>query len=626
MNVTMVSFPTYSRILPLASGYLQAYAQDVPEVRAAYSFVERSYGIDEVSEDRVVDDLVSDEADLYTFSCYVWNSSLVRRVIGRLRKARPNADFLLGGPQVMNQAEKYIPPSAENIYVCNGEGERTFRQFLQEKLEGRPDMTRVRGLSMLRDGEYIRTEDNERIRDLEEIPSPFLNNIFPPSKYSWILFETNRGCPFKCSYCYWGAATGSKVVKYASDRVLAELDWITKYPAFTLYICDANVGMLPRDLEYAEFLAEKKRATGFPHEVFFSSSKNTPTRVASFVEIMAASGMITMQPVSLQTMSERALANVSRENIRPESYLEIQKQLNAKKLSSYIELLWPLPGETLESFKSGIDHLCATQADTFQVYPLLLMNNVPMNEQREKFNLQTARDPDPNGEAEIVVSTEDVTSDDYLEGLKFTFAETALYSTRGLRAVGTYLHNTGVMSFAQLMSEFSRYSERRQNFYAEFIRSAVMTTVYKFTTKGAFVDLILRKERGAFEAMILDFLKDCGVWRLDEVRRRYELDFLNRPFAYWQNFAKPSYEFKFLEIEDVKGHIYKVRFAEPVDLHEIFGEGANLHTSGAVSKVSVDHDRGQMPFMLSAGPDKNSAYCHGKLYQIRSILPLWKSR
>lgn len=179
MKVTMVSFPTYSRILPLASGYLQAYAQDDPEVRAAYSFLERSYGIDELSEAGVIDDLVSDEADVYTFSCYVWNSLLVRRVIGHLMKARPNADILLGGPQVMNQAEKYIPSTAENIYVCNGEGERTFRQFLQEKLERRPDMTRVRGLSMLRDGEYIRTEDNERIRDLEEIPSPFLNGIFP---------------------------------------------------------------------------------------------------------------------------------------------------------------------------------------------------------------------------------------------------------------------------------------------------------------------------------------------------------------------------------------------------------------------------------------------------------------
>ncbi|MEP4032956.1 radical SAM protein, partial [Roseibium polysiphoniae] len=376
MKITMVSFPSYSRILPLSSGYLQAYAQADPDVKAAYSFLERSYGIDEMcekrlSEDEVIHELVADDADIYTFSCYVWNSSLVQRVVDVLLKARPKADILLGGPQAMNQAEKYIPPGAENLYICNGEGERTFRQFLQEMLEETPDMTRVRGLSMMRDGEYIRTLENERIRDLEEIPSPFLNNIFAPSKYSWILFETNRGCPFKCSYCYWGAATGSKVVKYTSDRVLAELDWISKYPAYTLYICDANVGMLPRDLEYAEYLAERKRETGFPLEVFFSSSKNTPTRVASFVETMASSGMITMQPISLQTTSQQALENINRENIRPESYLEIQKQLNEKKLSSYIELLWPLPGETRESFESGIEDLCEQQADTFQVYPLL---------------------------------------------------------------------------------------------------------------------------------------------------------------------------------------------------------------------------------------------------------------
>jgi len=625
MIVTMVSFPTYSRILPLASGYLQAYAQDDPEVKAAYSFLERSYGIDEVNEGQIVADLLSDDADVYTFSCYVWNSGLIRRIVEQLMKARPDAEILLGGPQVMNQAEKYIPRSAENIYVCNGEGERTFRQFLRQKLESTPDMTMVRGLSMSRDGQYITTEDAERIRDLEEIPSPFLNGIFPPSKYTWFLFETNRGCPFKCSYCFWGAATGSKVVKYKSERIKAELDWIANYPAFTLHFCDANTGMLPQDLEYAEFLADKKKETGFPHEVFFSSSKNTPTRVASFVETMAASGMITMQPVSLQTMSERALENVSRDNIKRESYLEIQTQLNEKKISSYIELIWPLPGETLASFKDGIQQLCEMQTDTFQVYPLLLMNNVPMDAHREKFDLRTTHDPDPNGEAEIVISTGDVTFSEYLEGLKFSFAETAIYSTRGLRGVATYLDSKGIISFNDFLSEFSRYAERSQNFYSEFVEAAILKSVYHFATRGAFVDMILRKERSTFDTLALDFLKECGNWDLDEVRKRYELDFLNRPFAYRQDFQIPSYEFEFLEILDVNGRTYEIQFAEPVDLHELLGESANLHTSGPVSRARVDHDRGQMPFMTSMSSDKYAAYCHGKLEQIRSILPVWKS-
>lgn len=467
MNIAKVSFPTYSRILPLSSVFFQAYAQDDPEVKAACFFTERSYGIDELNEDSVFADLVGDDAEIYTFSCNVWNSRLIRRVVGHLTKVRPNAEILLGGPQVMNQAEKYIPRSAENIYVCNGEGERTFRQFLQQKLKSKPDMTLVRGLSMSRDGQYVTTENNERIRDLEEIPSPFLNGIFSPSKYTWFPFETSRSCPFKYSYCYWGA-TGSKVVSYNSDRIKAELDWMTKYPAFTLHFCDANTGMLPQDPEYAEFLANKKKETGFPHEVFFSSSKNTPTRVAPFVETMATSRLITMQPVSLQTMSESALKDVGRDKIRRES---------------------------LTSFKGGMQQLSEMQTDTFQVNPLLLMNNVPMDDHREKFDLRTERDPDPNGEADIVISTEDVTFEDYLEELRFSFAEIALYSTRGLRAVGIYLHSTGIISFGEYLSEFSSYSERGQNFYAKFVQSAIMKTVYYFATRGSFVDLILRKHQ-----------------------------------------------------------------------------------------------------------------------------------
>ncbi|MGH9347723.1 MAG: hypothetical protein ACRD26_10705 [Vicinamibacterales bacterium] len=54
------------------------------------------------------------DGDVYGFSCYVWNAGLVRRVLSRLRSEKPEAQFLLGGPQVMQQGSRYLRPDWEN--------------------------------------------------------------------------------------------------------------------------------------------------------------------------------------------------------------------------------------------------------------------------------------------------------------------------------------------------------------------------------------------------------------------------------------------------------------------------------------------------------------------------------
>ena len=71
--------------------------------------------------------------------------------------------------------------------------------------------------------ELVTTEQEPRITDLSEVPSPFLEGIFEKNKYTWMVFETNRGCPFKCNYCYWGAAIGAKVFKYDNERLQREI-------------------------------------------------------------------------------------------------------------------------------------------------------------------------------------------------------------------------------------------------------------------------------------------------------------------------------------------------------------------------------------------------------------------
>src|SRR6185436_8335757 len=121
----------------------------------------------------------------------------------QLAQKKPSAKIVLGGHQAANHGRRYLKPELENMFVCNGEGERTFTEFLRATSDS-GELRNVRGLSFYRNGELITTPQEDKLTDLDEIPSPFLTGIFEAGPYDTAVFETNRGCPFECTFCTWG--------------------------------------------------------------------------------------------------------------------------------------------------------------------------------------------------------------------------------------------------------------------------------------------------------------------------------------------------------------------------------------------------------------------------------------
>jgi radical SAM superfamily enzyme YgiQ (UPF0313 family) len=202
---------------------MQAYALADQAVSATYQF-EKYTTSTKTPVDQVARDLIALSADVYAFSCYIWNVGMIRMLLRALRQARPLAHIMLGGPQVMHQAQRYLDSEDEHVTICNGEGEVTFTEYLRELADHRPDLTRVQGLSFFRDRELMTTESRSRITDLESVPSPFLSGLFE-RRYNMSILETNRGCPFHCGFCYWGAATNDRVHRFDVPLLLCFLQF-----------------------------------------------------------------------------------------------------------------------------------------------------------------------------------------------------------------------------------------------------------------------------------------------------------------------------------------------------------------------------------------------------------------
>src|SRR5215510_855690 len=124
-KVVLTEINLYEEMVPLTSGYLETYAKTDPGVASAYAFSTYSKHVD-VDEDRIYEDLARHDADVYGFSCYVWNMGTTKRVAARLARDKPSAKILLGGHQAANHGERYLPADLTKMFVCNGEGEQTF--------------------------------------------------------------------------------------------------------------------------------------------------------------------------------------------------------------------------------------------------------------------------------------------------------------------------------------------------------------------------------------------------------------------------------------------------------------------------------------------------------------------
>src|SRR3972149_4639162 len=63
---------------------------------------------------------------------------------------------------------------------------------------------------------------------LNDIPSPYLTGLFDKFfKHAGIpLIETNRGCPFTCTFCQQGGEYYTKVVHFDVSRVREEIMYI----------------------------------------------------------------------------------------------------------------------------------------------------------------------------------------------------------------------------------------------------------------------------------------------------------------------------------------------------------------------------------------------------------------
>ncbi|NLD77944.1 MAG: radical SAM protein [Acidimicrobiales bacterium] len=420
---------------PLSTGMVmasvQAAALEHPEI--ARSFDLRPHWI--IDPD---DAIATEHPSIYLFTNYIWSHEQNLDFSRALKERHPNAITIHGGPDCPTyprDTEIYLRNNPQVDIMVRGEGEQTAAELFKALAptitsSGGPDLSVLRdvpGLAFQLDGEIVRTDDRERITDVGATPSPFLSGIFDvfaeTGDITLAIIETNRGCPYGCTFCDWGSSTNSRIRKFDIERVYAEFEWCARNRVERVFLADANFGIFSRDVDIAHHMVGLKEKYGYPKRLMTNYAKNTVKHLREIVEILAKGDVLSEGLLSLQTMDDATLSTIRRSNIKLEKYEALAKEFHEAEMPLFVDLMLGLPGQTVESFRNDLQQ-CVDREVNAKVHTTELLVNSPMNNPayRDEHQVVTTRAPGPTGKGtaaaallgpSLVVSTSTFTREDY---------------------------------------------------------------------------------------------------------------------------------------------------------------------------------------------------------------------
>ena len=458
--------------LPYSTGLLQAYAQKHTKVPDRYKFLPHIYN--RIPVKRAVEQLL--EADVVGFSTYVWNIRISLEIARTVKQLRPETLIVFGGPQVPDSAEEFLIKNSFVDITCHGEGEQIFNVVLERfPLRTWHDLPSV---SYLReDGSFVSHAKVPRLTDISIVPSPYLENIFEPlmktnPEEKWlILWETNRGCPFSCTFCDWGSSIASKVYTFDMERLFREIDWFAEHQVEFIFCCDANYGILPRDVEISEYVAKVKKKYGYPQALSVQNTKNATERAYKVQKLLADAGLNKGVTISLQSVDPNTLKSIKRQNISLASFQELQRRFTQDRVETYSDMILGLPGETYDSFADGVSHVIENgQHNRIQFNNLAILPNAEMGdpEYQRKYGMVTVESKIINihgsliedAEAiqemqELVIATNTMPKVGWVRTRVFCWMTALLHFDKILQIPLILLHETCSASYRELIETFS---------------------------------------------------------------------------------------------------------------------------------------------------------------------------
>ena len=337
------------------------------------------------------------DADIYAFSCYIWNISLIRNICQQLKQVRPQALILWGGPEVSFSATRWLETEPAVDLIIRGEGEAALLSLLQSICpDGRSacrcrpasptDLSLVPGLTWRNPFNGLITENPPgRLLAPDEWPFPYSDKDLTCLKDRIVYYETSRGCPFQCSYCL--SALDRTVRHRPLPQVFAELDQLLGAGLKQVKLVDRTFNCQPqRALKIWQYLIERKNIAG---ETNFHFELAGDLLDDEAIELLQAAppGFFQFE-IGVQSIHSEVLRSINRPCNLEVLARQVKRLRETGNIHLHLDLIAGLPGETADEFGASLDWVYALRPHQLQLGFLKILPGTPILRQASDRNFR----------------------------------------------------------------------------------------------------------------------------------------------------------------------------------------------------------------------------------------------
>ena len=383
-----------SDILPAAIGMIAEYAS--VGMKNSTEFKLFKY------PDELIDSFENDSSpDVFACSNYVWNFSLSSMFCKRIKEVKPEVITVMGGPNFPtkdSEVEKFVKELPWVDFFIVKEGELPFLNLLKY-IEGDNSIELDNVIWLNKKTGKVEFPDKiSRTYNLEDISSPYLSGRLDEFLDGRLMpaIQTNRGCPFTCTFCTEGQGYWNKVKRKDKELVHKEIKYISSAMASLprdkrrtdLLIADSNFGMYKDDIEVCEIIAEEQELNGYPKYINVSTGKNKKARVLEAARLV--NGAMKLAG-SVQSLDIGVLKNIKRDNISKDEIVALALEAEEVGANTYSEVILALPGDSIEAHFSSLEILVRSAFNTVVTYQLMMLPGTELGslETKEKYEMVT---------------------------------------------------------------------------------------------------------------------------------------------------------------------------------------------------------------------------------------------
>lgn len=310
---------------------------------------------------------------------FVWNEQHIQKITKSLKTHRFSGRIILGGPQisyVKQDIEKYYPYA--DVFI-RGYAEVALVQLLLSK----DPYPMIQGVHYANKPSL----NLSAVADLNHLPSPYIIGLLP--KQTFMRWETQRGCPFRCSFCQHRESDPShKRRTFSHNRIQEEIDWLISDNIIQdLAILDPTFNSGDQYLPILKEFARQKYTGKLSLQCRIEMVK---PEFLDLVQTINQTGRVVLE-FGLQSIHKQEQRIIQRPN-NMSKITNIMKDIESRNIESEISLIFGLPLQTLQSFKESVQFCIDLNIKVIHAFPLMLLRGTPLYEQKHALQLVESSD------------------------------------------------------------------------------------------------------------------------------------------------------------------------------------------------------------------------------------------